>query len=202
HAHHSRTPSRMTAKARYPLLSLMAAEAMPRVWGARLPGATLGVELAATPADGCRALAAKLKLVAGEPPMAPKSDVAGTSDGAATSFGAAEVELSAADDPPGLVCTWSGVTGCSVRSKPLGCGGLGRPGTGRWGITAAPVPGTRATSTLLSASTPLRSKEIVVPSGLTVPLTARPQSYCGRPLHAPAWAGFHAPLVGQAMTTS
>src|SRR3954447_16217473 len=174
---------------------------MPRVCGARLPEATLGVELAATPAEPCTALAAKLKSVAGEPPTEPKPDAAGTSVGAPTSFDAPAPAVPAVDGAgPGLVRTWSGVTGWRVRSKPLGCGGAGRPGT--LGTTAAPVPGTRATSTLSSVTTPPRSKEIVAPSGLTVPWTARPQSYFGRALHAPAWAGVQGAVVGHAITTS
>ena len=77
---------------------------MPRVCGAKLPGATLGVELAATPADGCRALAAKLKSLAGELPSYPRSEVAGTSAGAPTSFGAADAAVSEVA-LAGLVCT-------------------------------------------------------------------------------------------------
>src|SRR5947199_3554428 len=120
-------------------------------WGARLPGATLGTELPATPVDGCTAVAAKLKLLPAAPAL-PRSGAAATSvDGAATSMGGlprppSDVPAEAAAD----VCTWSAVTGRSVRSKPAGCGDVGAPGTGFGGSTAAPLPGTRATSTALS----------------------------------------------------
>src|SRR6476646_7522619 len=131
---------------------------MPRVWGARLPDAALGVELAATPADGCTALAAKLKSVAGELPTDPKPDAAGTSVGAPTSADTPEPDASAVEGAaPALVCTWSGVTGCRGGSRPLGGGGPGAPR--RLGTTAAPVPGTSGTSSLPSLTTPPRSKE-------------------------------------------
>src|SRR3954469_11785242 len=124
----------MTARARYPLFSLIVDSEMPFGCGARLPGATLGVELAATPADGCTALAAKLKSDAGALPIDPKSDgpAATSDDGAVASAGdeGAPAPVSAGCGAAGLVCTWSAVTGCIVRSKPLGCGGAGAPGTG------------------------------------------------------------------------
>src|SRR5947209_4374522 len=177
--------------------------AKPRC-GTRLPGATLGVELAAVPVDGCTALAAKLKSDAGAPPTAPRSaGVVVTSEaGARPVSGAADAPVSALPGAtPGLVCTWSAVTGWRVRSEPLGWGVAGPPGTGLPGSAAAPVPGTRATSTVPSVATPARSKETAVPSALNAPWTAPAQLYCGFELHAPAWAGCHAPVAGQARTT-
>src|SRR5438270_840173 len=111
---------------------------MSRVCGARLPGATLGVELAATPADGCTALAAKLKSVAGAAPTDPKSDglLVMSDDGAAASAGALEAPVSAVLGAAGLVCTWSAVTGTGWASGPesqgtlagtFGGGGKGAP---------------------------------------------------------------------------
>src|SRR5438105_12608934 len=107
--------------------------------------------------------------------------------------------------PPGLTWIWSGVTGCSVRSKPLGCGGAGAPGAGRAGIAgmaAAPVPGTSTTSTLPSPADAPRSNEIDVPSALGVPCTAPVQWYWGFVAHACACPAFHAPVAGQATTTA
>src|SRR4051794_12586856 len=152
-----------------------------RACGARLPGATLGVELAATPLDGCTAVAAKLKSVAGDPPTDPKLDgvVVRSDDGLAASAGPVDAPASAVlDAAPGLVCTWSAVTGWNVRSKPLGWGVAGAPGM--LGRAAAPVPGTRATSTVPSETTPLRSKETAVPSALAVPCAAPAQLYWTR----------------------
>src|SRR4051812_10578600 len=98
-----------------------------RACGARLPGATLGVELAATPLDGCTAVAAKLKSVAGDPKL--DGVVVRSDDGLVASACAVDAPASAVPGAaPGLVCTWSAVTGWNVTSMPLGWGVAGAPG--------------------------------------------------------------------------
>src|SRR5437764_14359235 len=102
----------------------MLASANPRAWGARLAGATPGVELAGVPVDGWTAVAPKLKPAAGGPLTAPRpAGVAARSEDVEAPVSAPTVDppVSAVFGvAPAVVCTWSAVTGWRVRSKPLG----------------------------------------------------------------------------------